>query len=145
MNLLTYYKLKNFPGLLLIIGLMISISTNLPAQKKDQNIEVAGKVSNESGQAVAGAMVYTDQTSASAITGKEGTFTITAAPNDLLFIEAEGFKTLTINVRSLNSGENSITISSLPYKLTEQDEVMLPFGRLKERQIVSAFLWYHCI
>jgi TonB-linked SusC/RagA family outer membrane protein len=137
MKLLTYHKVKNIPGLFLLIVLMISLSVNLTAQKNVPNIDVTGKVSSESGEAIAGAMVYTDQTSETAMTGSDGTFTITAAPDDLLFIEAKRFKTVRINVKSLNTGENAITLSSLPYKLGEQDEVLVPFGRFKERQIVS--------
>ena len=137
MNLLTFHKLKSILGLFLLIGLMFSPAKELMAQKKDKNIELAGKITNESGEAVAGAMVYADQSSTSAKTGPEGKFFISATPSDMLFIEAEGFKTLSVSAKSFHTGENLITLSSLPYKLGEEDDVMLPFGSLRERRIVS--------
>lgn len=137
MNLLTFFKLKNFLGLFLLIGLVFGLSNDLPAQKKSQDIQVSGTITNETGEAVADAMIYTDKTSVTATSDSEGNFKITAAPNDELYIEASGFKTLTVKVRSLHTGVNKISLTSLPYHLTEQDEIAVPFGTLLERQTVS--------
>ncbi len=137
MNLLTSNKESYMFKLLLLIGALSLFLPDALAQQQDNTMEVTGRITNESGEAIANAMVFSDQSTASTSTDNEGTFVIRVNLGDELFIEADGYKTLSVSVNSLNTEENTITLTSLPYQLGEKDDVMVPFGTLNKRQMTG--------
>ena len=66
---------------------------------------------------------------------KKGGFSIDCHSNEILIIEAKGFRSLTIPVNLISQ---NITLEEAPFQLSENDIVRLPFGSLYKRQIVGA-------
>ncbi|MEX0987495.1 MAG: SusC/RagA family TonB-linked outer membrane protein [Bacteroidales bacterium] len=135
MNLLTRIQVHHIFRIMLIIGI-IFLSPDLLAQK-GKKTEISGTVTNESGEVITGAMIYSERSIAKAESSGNGTFTIETILADQLLIEAEGFKSITIRAESLQGSDNKIVLNRLPYQLSENDDVLVPFGTLKKRQMTG--------
>lgn len=80
----------------LLAGLLVLISSAVFSQ----NINITGKVVDQTGNPVAGATVRVKSTRTGTSTGLDGTFKISAPSNGVLVISSIGFETLEVNVAS---------------------------------------------
>lgn len=76
-----------------------------PQQKKPLSHKVSGKVSDQDGEAIPGAVVLEVGGSASAMTGNDGTFSIPVPSDALLLVSCLGFKDKEVRVKG-----NDLTI-----------------------------------
>ncbi|MCF8378475.1 MAG: carboxypeptidase-like regulatory domain-containing protein [Bacteroidales bacterium] len=126
---------NNLFRLLLTFGMLCLVSTSLLAQKKV--IEVLGTVTDESGQAIENARIFSESNNAKSSTKGDGTFVINTDMNDVLLIESDGNESMIVNVSSLLGGSSILQMVGMPFGQTEQDVVQLPFGTLSKRQLVG--------
>ncbi len=109
-----------------------------PAYAQEKGlVEVSVKVTDQSGTPIPMARIYSESSNFTATTNEDGKFFVQTTEDDVLFIEADGFKSTTMNAGSVQGIERSIRLTVLPYGLRESDDVRVPFGTLKKRQLTG--------
>lgn len=102
-----------------------------------QNRTVTGKVTDESGAAVSGASVTIDKSNKGAVTGSDGSFTISVPANaKQLNIRSANFETKTVSIPSGSTITVKLTASDAS-KL-EDVVVQVPYGVVKNTSFTGA-------
>ncbi|MBC6994256.1 SusC/RagA family TonB-linked outer membrane protein [Neolewinella lacunae] len=97
---------------------------------------VTARVLSINAEPVAGASVSTAEGSIVVTTDDSGNFTIKAKPTDILRVASSGFASQQIQVSDV-AASPVISLERLPFQLSEEDKVKLPFGSFKKRHIVG--------
>ncbi|ARK13104.1 TonB-dependent receptor [Fibrella sp. ES10-3-2-2] len=122
--------IKTVFGLLLLL-----LAGRLTAQNK---ATFTGTVIDAQRKPLANVSVGVQETNTSVMTGADGSFSVRAAMNDVLVIKQNGYLSQTVGINS----DEPITVTLLP-ALTdagEDDDVIIPFGIRKKRQVNSAIV-----
>ena len=120
----------------LLCGLFLVTGSLFAQPKPDTKPLFSGLVTDANNQPVAGASVAVQEANTEVMTGPDGRFFIRANATDVLVIQRAGFLSQTTPI----TGDSEISISLKP-ALTdagEDDNVPIPFGMRKKRQINSA-------
>ena len=99
-----------------------------------QNIQVTGKVTDKTGDAVPGVYVLVDGTRIGTTTGNNGNFAISAPSKGKLVFSSLGFKTLTVEV----AGRSIINVSIEEDATMLTDVVVVGFGTQKKENLSGA-------
>lgn len=128
----SYTLVKLILGLLLLLG-----QVGVQAQKKqDGKIAFTGVITDLNDKPVPDVIIAVQESNTEVLTGPDGRFSIRAVLNDVLIIKRPGFLSQT---RTIN-GTDEIRVSLTPAlnDAGEEDEVMIPFGLRRKRQVNSA-------
>lgn len=119
----------NINNLLLFIFVLL-FSFSLYSQE-----QVTIVVKDSEGTPVAGAAVIIGEDSKAIYTNDKGEFLMPVGGRDLpVLIEAQGFESKVIRL----SGMQSVELTRMPFHMGESDNVHVPFGVLKNRQLAGA-------
>ncbi|MEM9984345.1 MAG: hypothetical protein AAF804_04555, partial [Bacteroidota bacterium] len=127
---------------ILIVACLLGVALGLPKQGLAQKegttrVELRGVIQTETGDPISGAELNTAQGSVSTKTNAQGEFVIMAIPGAIMYVEAEGMKSLEVSTEDIKT-KKTIVLTRAPYQTAESDEVVLPFGTLPKRRIVGA-------
>jgi TonB-linked SusC/RagA family outer membrane protein len=112
-----------------LCGVLVSLWGTLAAQ----NV-ITGKITDENGEPLAGAIVQVQGSTRSVSTDIDGSFTINVKPEDVLEISFLGYETQPITV----GGQKELAIQLKP-KASELDEVVVvAFGKQKKESVVAS-------
>ena len=111
--------------------LMMFVSFSAFAQKNNVSGVVTDKNTNEP---VAGAALMVKGTSTGTVTNPDGTYTIKAGENDVIFCQFFGYKTQEVNV----AGRAKIDIALEEDVETLEATVVVGYGTLKKTQLVGS-------
>ena len=118
--------------------LVLSGLLNLTLQgQKVVMIQVEGRIVNEAGEPIQGAMLHAREGALVVKTDETGGFTAEIGEKDMVLIEAEGYNSQVLDAINLQSA-GSIILFRLPFHMSEEDDVNVPFGVQKKRQITGA-------
>jgi len=126
---------KNF-RLLLFLLLTGILNFSLMAQEVEM-IQVNGSVVNEAGEPIQGAILHAGEGTVFITTDEQGSYSTEVGRLDRFLIEADGYHSQQIDAIDLQSAP-TITLIGMPFQMSEQDEVHVPFGKLMKRQIPGA-------
>jgi len=122
---------KQFNIIIAILSLNMLMLLQLSSFSQEQKTIV---VLDEDGNPVSGAIVTVEERAKPLITDENGEFNIASDANLNVYIEAEGFEPVMVESRGLNS----VNLYKAPFHLGKRDEVNVPFGILKKREIAGA-------
>lgn len=95
---------------------------------------ITGKITDDTGQPLAGASVLVKGTTNGTQTNSNGEFTIEAEPNSILVISYIGFEEKEVNIGT----QNSITIQLLPAVSIGEQVVVVGYGTQKKSLVTGA-------
>jgi TonB-linked SusC/RagA family outer membrane protein len=127
--------MKYITTIILILSFVLFQTNRLEAQQKSTLIEVQSIILDNDGNPITDAVINTQEGRFSAKTDNSGTFTLSCESDDVLYIEAKGFKSSDIPALAVTQ---NITLERMPFQMSENDVVELPFGNLYKRQMVGA-------
>lgn len=96
--------------------------------------EIIIVVKDQSGNPIPGATVIIGEDSKAIYTNDKGEFLMPAGKNIPVLVEAEGFESKVLRL----SGLQSVELTRALYQMGEKDNVNIPFGIFKKRQIAGA-------
>lgn len=117
-----------FSGLLILLFSLPALAQN--------SIRVKGRVTNESGQAVARASVTVKGSVAGATADDNGNYEITAPSNGTLVISAVNFTTQEIKV----SNRQTVDVSLVSTEKTESEVVVVGYGTQRKRDVTGSVI-----
>ncbi|MCX6327324.1 MAG: TonB-dependent receptor plug domain-containing protein, partial [Bacteroidia bacterium] len=132
--------MKYITTIILILSFVLFQVNRLEAQQKSTLIEVQSIILDNDGNPIPEAVVNTQGGKYYAKTDNSGSFSIRCNPDAIFFIEAKGFKSSVVAARTV---AQNITLERMPFQMSENDAVNLPFGTLYKRQIVGAVSTLH--
>jgi len=128
--------MKNQLIILIIAVLGMSLLNYQTACAQDGKITVI--VKDADGNPVSGATVTIGEGKKKLTTDADGKFTIQVKERTAVLIEAQGFESKLAYAMPPPLGMGSVELIKTPYRMGEKDQVNIPFGTLKDRQITSA-------
>ena len=117
-----------------IIDKHVIIRKKAVAQPTVNLVEVSGKVSDEKGNAVAGATVIVYGTTLGTATDGEGRFCIRVQPDGVLSFSFIGYKTEIVPLK----GKTKVNIALKPEIENLEEVTVVAFGQQKKESVVSA-------
>ncbi|MCK9618696.1 MAG: SusC/RagA family TonB-linked outer membrane protein [Lentimicrobiaceae bacterium] len=127
-------KLYIYAILLLAEGMIYSGS--LKAQEKAATAIITGVVVDRKNQPVADVKVSIQENRGEVFTGKNGQFEINSKNlNDLLVFEKQGYARVEVIAMDVKS---KVTLETTPIEMGVDDDVNIPFGIRKKREITGA-------
>ncbi|MFZ4581371.1 MAG: SusC/RagA family TonB-linked outer membrane protein [Paludibacter sp.] len=133
MKIITKYKIL----ILLITCLFYGTSQVVWSQaSKAKRVKIlfTGSVKNTEGIPIENAAIYANQGDVVTKTDSEGNFSLQSNLSTSIFIEAEGYETLTINSISTN---HDLVLTKSPYLSGEKDVVQMAFKNAKKSMTVG--------
>ena len=124
--------MKNQYIRLLVILLGFLMLFQASAYSQEQTTVV---VQDESGNPVIGAAIYVGEGSKAVFTNERGEFQIPVGRNLSVLIEASGYETQLLQSFGMSP---VVSLIMMPYQLSEKDNVHIPFGVFKKRQIAGS-------
>ena len=115
--------------LAMMLGMTMIIHINIYSQ---ESITIV--VKDEGGNPITGAMVIVGEDGNPVYTNDRGEFLVPSGIDPPVYFEAKGFESKLIRL----SGMRVVVLEKMPYQLGERDNVHVPFGIMKKRQIPSA-------
>lgn len=116
---------------ILFIFLMWCLAMNVHAQ----STTISGKVLDDTGQPIAGAVIKISGASGATVTSAQGTFTITVpGPTATLLINYVGFESKRVPL----NGTNNITVTLVPSNSDLQEVVVVGYGTQKKLSVTGA-------
>lgn len=103
------------------------------AESPDADIRVSGKVTNEAGEAIAGASVMVKGSKGGVITDNQGNFTILVSDNATLIISALGFAEVQVPVNK----QTSVSVRMTAVAKMIDDVVVVGYGTAKKRDLTG--------
>jgi TonB-linked SusC/RagA family outer membrane protein len=103
-----------------------------------QSESITVRVNDIDGNPISGAIVSIGEGN-QVQTNEKGEFTINVKTRTSILIEAEGFESIISYAMPPPTGMGNVTLIKMPYLMGEKDQVNIPFGTLKNRQMTSAF------
>jgi TonB-linked SusC/RagA family outer membrane protein len=103
-----------------------------------QDNKIAVSVHDENGSPIPGAMITVGEGGEQIISDDMGRFSLEVKTRTSILIEADGFETLLTFAMPPPIGMSSVVLLKKPFHMTEKDEVNIPFGLLKKRQILGS-------
>ncbi|HVG14853.1 MAG TPA: SusC/RagA family TonB-linked outer membrane protein [Chitinophagaceae bacterium] len=125
------YRSKIF--LLLLVLIQVAAMAQVKQQDKTA---FSGIITDKNKKPLPGISISVQEDNASVRTDDKGSFTIKAFLNDVLLVEGKGFLTQSVTIK----GDEEINVS-LEKAMTgagEEDDVIIPFGVRKKREITTA-------
>ena len=130
---MTYNKLLT----LLFSLFLLFVQTSVQAQTTlTETGTISGVITDADQKPMPNVTVGVQETSRAVTTGPDGRFSIQAATTDVLVIKREGYLTQTRPIT--NTDELRIALKRALIDAGEEDDVMIPFGQRKKRQVNSA-------
>ncbi|WP_266364855.1 SusC/RagA family TonB-linked outer membrane protein [Tellurirhabdus rosea] len=127
-----YTFLKRTVYLLLVLVQVSAFAQDKPAAQA----AFSGIVTDPNDRPLAGVSVAVQEGNAEVRTGADGRFSIRAALNDVLVIQTRDFLAKTVTITG--DKEISVTLNPALIDAGDEDEVPIPFGTRRKRQINSA-------
>lgn len=127
--------MKYITNIILILSFMLFQANRLEAQQISTLIKVQSNILDNNGNPIIDAVINTQEGRFSAKTDNSGTFTLSCGSDAVLYIEAKGFKSYVTPALGIT---RKITLERMPFQMSENDAVKLPFGTLYKRQMVGA-------
>ncbi|WP_234735775.1 SusC/RagA family TonB-linked outer membrane protein [Tellurirhabdus bombi] len=125
----------------LLLGLLLLLQGVVFAQgKQGGKANFSGRITDPNDKPVAGATVAVQETNTEVRTDKDGTFSIKAGLNDVLVIKRQGYASQTVTI--LSDADLTATLQPTLTDAGEDDDVVIPFGSRKKRQINGATVTY---
>lgn len=118
----------------LMIALCCIVFGSLLTQVQAQNVNVTGRVTNDSGQAVVGASVVVAGSTTGTSTDANGAFTVTVPRNGSLTISAVGFAPETVKVNS--SSALNITLRTVQNELDQV--IVVGYGTQRKEAVTGS-------
>ncbi|MFW5877942.1 MAG: TonB-dependent receptor plug domain-containing protein, partial [bacterium] len=109
--------------------------SHMMAQEEQVSLFTA-KLIDQSGEPVSNALISASEGSREVKADENGQFSIGVTDNDVLRIQAEGFRTELIHIDSLQNNEIVLTMPAL--FMGEKDKVAVPFGDQHRRHITGS-------
>lgn len=116
-----------------IVTFLLSLNMIFQVSLYSQEVR-AIVVKDESGNPISGAMVTIGEEAKPVITDERGEFILSTDVNLPVLIEADGFDPIIVN----SLGLTSVELKKAPYQSGKSDEVYVPFGKFKKREIAGA-------
>jgi TonB-linked SusC/RagA family outer membrane protein len=110
----------------------------LPETVNAQVQKVSGKITDEQGNAIAGAVVSAAEGRYTAVSDSAGQFTVNNNIIDDLYVEAAGFEPRLVSVSGMKAQNGVVQLTAALYMNERRDQVSVPFGTLSKRRIVGA-------
>ncbi len=104
---------------------------------ENPQVQLSSTLMDQDGNPVEGAFIYGAEGSVRVMSMSDGSFTIQLDEPSTLVIEKENFETQKIEPE-MGILPQQITLTRLPYQLSESDDVYIPFGLIKKRHIAGA-------
>ena len=136
----TALLLKRYPRCLFLL-LFLVLPPALYAQDENQReTTFSGQVKDNNGQPLSGVTVEVQERNTKTTTDAEGKFSISVLPNDVLIFQQAGYLN---NQRVVYGGEDASLIAAIALEPArtdagENDNVEIPFGTRKKRQVTAA-------
>lgn len=127
-------KYKRYCGLLVIVAILVA-ATSLQAQDKRAFV-LKGQVTDNRHQVIAGVTVEVQEQNRRTTTGPDGKFVITCNSGDILIFRKKRFKTVERN--AVGNRELNIILESSEIDGGEEDDIQIPFGVRKKRELTYA-------
>ncbi len=123
---------------LLIAGTLLigPPATTITAQETIEQVvtsPVSGKVTDKNNKPIAGVTVEVQEGSRRTVTRADGTFTINIAASDILIFSKKGFAS--VQKKASSAGELVFTLEPTKIGGGEDDDITIPFGTRKKREI----------
>ncbi|HTE27973.1 SusC/RagA family TonB-linked outer membrane protein [Flavitalea sp.] len=106
------------------------------AQETGPVLKVAGRVTDRNQKPVPGVLIETESGSQKLVTEADGRFTLEAGESEYVSFTKEGFNLLRMAAKDIREG--SVMLTERLIDGTENDEVFIPFGTRKKRQLTTA-------
>ena len=122
--------------ILLLLALFggMGASSVMSAQSKEQSkVTITSVVKDESGKPIAGAKVYAQEGAIVTRTDAGGKFSIRVPRSSDLFVEAKGYESKLLSTVD----EEGITLEQMPFLMTEDDNINIPFSSVKRGDVVN--------
>ena len=108
--------------------------SNIVAQEKKQaKIIVSSFVKDENGAPIVGAKVFGQEGAVVTKTDATGHFSIEIPASTNLLIEAKGYQSRILNVKS----DDTVVLTKMPFLMTEDDVINIPFTKIKRGEVVN--------
>lgn len=137
-------KYKYIFFLVVLLGLFTNVSAQKrKAAKNNQTTannpvrQYSGTIKNSNGQPLQGVLVTVQEKNRSAVSDGEGGFAINASDNDILVFRKEGYSIFTMQP-SASQLELAIELNTYEVDAGDDDNVVIPFGERKRREISTA-------
>jgi TonB-linked SusC/RagA family outer membrane protein len=121
---------------LIIAVFGISLLPNQTTFAQDGRITVI--VTDADGNPLKGATINIGEGNATSFSDEDGKFTIQVKERTAVLIEAEGFESKLVIAFPPPWGIKSVVLEKAPYRMGEKEQVSIPFGTLKNRQLTGA-------
>ncbi len=131
--------MRKFIAIFILTSLSLFLPGQLNAQKtgaEKQNFDFSSRVTDQDGNPLGNARIYSEEGAFVTRTGPDGYFTVKAAKGNPVLIEADGYSSRLIE--NPESQTEDIQLILMDYQLSEQDMVHLPFRTIKRRNITGA-------
>jgi len=100
-------------------------------------VDVKLTLVDSTGVPVQGAQVFIDEGKTILISNESGVVSGKSFKDDAILIKAKGYKSIVLQAAKLPS-DRKVLMKKLPFLMTEDDDVNLPFGTLKKKLVTGA-------
>lgn len=130
----------NYQKNILLFLCFVLLGTVSIAQNKIVSSPFSGRVTDKNKQPLAGASVELQEKNVITITDNDGKFSLVAEPKDVAIIKKEGYLTKQLVLDAL--ADMNVVLDLALTDAGENDNVEIPFGVRKKREITSAISSY---
>lgn len=113
--------------------LLCTITVKLKAQNPSETVTVSGKVVDQYNKPIAGVSIAIQEKKSGIATAADGSFSLEASANDQIIFQMQGYLTLSKSAVEINKA--TITLQNALIEAGDNDDVYIPFGVRKRRQI----------
>lgn len=106
------------------------------AWAQTEQLEVKGKIVDQSGQPISGAIVLVQEKTSGVTTGNDGIFSLSASNNDRLVFKKDGYNTQYKAAYEVKDNEPIALVRAL-IDAGDDDNVYIPFGVRKKREVTA--------
>jgi len=130
-------KIKQYINIILLLAGVMIHSGTLKAQEEAAPTKISGVVVDKENRPIADVVISVQENRGEVITGKDGKFEIVCKDKnkDLLVFEKQGYSRVAMKA---TDAKVSITLETTPVEMGIADNVNIPFGIRKKREITGA-------